>query len=137
VLGRTLKDTHCAGAYDALQRLKASHELAIVTSRQFAIQGATMEWLDANFPGTFSSVHFGNHFAKAGTSRQKSEICREIGAHVLIDDNPTYALDCASNGMQVLLFNWNLTYPWCLQPDQCDPRLSRDREWDRERACTG
>ena len=109
----------CADAYNILQRLKQNHDLVVVTSRQYAIQDATLQWLDMHFPGTFSSVHFGNHFAKAGASRKKSEICCDIGADVLIDDNPTYAHDCAQAGMQVLLFNWRLSYPWSVPPDQC------------------
>lgn len=40
-------------------------------------------------------------FVLQGASRKKSEICASIGAHVLIDDNPSYAIDCASNGIQV------------------------------------
>lgn len=51
----------------------------------------------------FSEVHFGNHFAKEGASRKKSDICRAIGAEVLIDDNPTYAKECAEAGIHVLL----------------------------------
>ena len=43
-------------------------------------------------------VHFGNHFALEGKSRKKSEICAAIGAQVLIDDNPTYAKECAEVG---------------------------------------
>jgi hypothetical protein len=64
-------------------------------------------------------VHFGNHFAKAGTSRKKSDICLDIGADVLIDDNPKYAYDCAIHGCQVLLFNWKMGYPWSNLPDEC------------------
>ncbi len=37
---------------------------------------------------------------------------RSIGASVLIDDNPGYALDCAEAGINVLLFDWDLSYPW-------------------------
>jgi hypothetical protein len=37
---------------------------------------------------------------------------RSIGAHVLIDDNPGYAIDCASAGIQVLLYDWEEAYPW-------------------------
>eukprot|EP00959_Pyramimonas_sp_CCMP1952_P301737 6313326-Pyramimonas_sp.AAC.1 len=84
----------------------------VVTSRQHVIQEPTLLWLEENFPGVFTSVHFGNHFAMEGTSRKKSEICRELNADVLIDDNPGYAMDCAEAGMQVLLFDWNLEYPW-------------------------
>ena len=38
--------------------------------------------------------------------------CRELGAKVLIDDNPVYAMECANAGISVLLYDWHLTYPW-------------------------
>ena len=41
----------------------------------------------------------------------------EIGASVLIDDNPSYALDCANAGIDVLLYDWQLAYPWAKTPD--------------------
>lgn len=42
---------------------------------------------------------------------------REIGATVLIDDNPRYAVECASAGIDVLLYDWNMSYPWSKTPD--------------------
>lgn len=42
---------------------------------------------------------------------------RDIGAAVLIDDNPAYAMDCAEAGMQVLLYDWRLEYPWAKTAD--------------------
>lgn len=43
--------------------------------------------------------------------------CRSIGAEVLIDDNPAYAVECAQAGIQVLLYDWQLSYPWGKTPD--------------------
>lgn len=43
--------------------------------------------------------------------------CRSIGADVLIDDNVGYALDCANNGIQVLLYDWEDSYPWSKLPE--------------------
>ncbi|CAI7908374.1 unnamed protein product, partial [Closterium sp. NIES-53] len=100
------------GAFDTLRRLSHFTDLVVVTSRQHVIREPTLEWLDNHFPGVFSSVHFGNHFALEGTPRPKSEMCRELGAEVLIDDNPRYAMECAEHGIQVLLFDWLLQYPW-------------------------
>ena len=57
-------------------------------------------------------MHFGNHFALAGPSKPKSQLCQELGAQLLIDDNPVYALECAQRGIEVLLFDWELGYPW-------------------------
>jgi 5'(3')-deoxyribonucleotidase len=103
------------GSYDSLQNLKkncTNLNLNVVTSRQHVIQEQTLEWLETHFPDTFDAVHFGNHFALEGTSKKKSEICADIGARVLIDDNPWYAMECAEAGIHVLLYDWNLEYPW-------------------------
>ncbi|EFN53768.1 hypothetical protein CHLNCDRAFT_10527, partial [Chlorella variabilis] len=100
------------GAYDALVRLRGGCDLMVVTSRQHIIQEPTLDWLDRHFPEVFTEVHFGNHFALEGTSKKKSEICRAIGAEVLIDDNPAYAVECAQAGIHVLLYDWDHAYPW-------------------------
>ncbi len=42
---------------------------------------------------------------------------REIGATVLIDDNPRYAVECATAGIDVLLYDWNSSYPWSKTSD--------------------
>lgn len=44
---------------------------------------------------------------------------RDIGASVLIDDNPLYAVECAEAGMEVLLYDWQLCYPWSKTLDGC------------------
>lgn len=99
--------------------MKDDHNLVVVTSRQHVIRDETLQWIDKHYPEIFSEVHFGNHFAKSGQSKKKSEICKEIGADVLVDDNPKYAHECASSGMHVLLFNWERQYPWSTQPPEC------------------
>ncbi|GMH33366.1 hypothetical protein BSKO_01200 [Bryopsis sp. KO-2023] len=105
------------GAQETLMELSTWCDLMVVTSRQHVIEDATTEWICQHFPGVFSSVHFGNHFAYEGVSRKKSAICKEIEADVLIDDNPFYAIDCASNGVDVVLYDWGNAYPWSKMPD--------------------
>ncbi|XP_027072194.1 uncharacterized protein [Coffea arabica] len=101
------------GARQALQNLSRFCDLSIVTSRQIAIKEHTIEWIENHYPGLFQEIHFGNHFALDGKSRPKSEICRTLGAKVLIDDNPRYAIECAEVGIKVLLFDYENSYPWC------------------------
>ncbi|KAI7843161.1 hypothetical protein COHA_003145 [Chlorella ohadii] len=118
------------GAYDSLARLRGGCNLMVVTSRQHCIQEPTLEWLERHFPQIFSEVHFGNHFALEGASRKKSEICRAIGAEVLIDDNPSYAVECAQAGIHVLLYDWDHGYPWSKTADgPVHPRITRVRDW--------
>ncbi|CAD5165214.1 unnamed protein product [Musa acuminata subsp. malaccensis] len=101
------------GARHALDKLSTFCNLSVVTSRQNVIKDHTLEWIEKHYPGLFQEIHFGNHFALDGVSRPKSEICRSLGAHVLIDDNPKYALECAEVGIRVLLFDYHNSYPWC------------------------
>lgn len=42
---------------------------------------------------------------------------RAIGAEVLVDDNPAYALECAQAGIHVLLYDWKHGYPWSRTAD--------------------
>lgn len=128
------------GSFDSLDRMKKVHSddlaLHVVTSRQHVIQEQTLEWLDRHFPGIFDQVFFGNHFALEGTSKKKSEICKEIGASVLIDDNPWYAMECAEAGIQVLLYDWKSQYPWS-KTDQDGPHhenIIRVSDWEHVEA---
>ncbi|KAF9615693.1 hypothetical protein IFM89_026108 [Coptis chinensis] len=100
------------GSQSALLKLSKFCNLSIVTSRQNVIKDHTIEWIEDHYPGLFQEIHFGNHFALDGKSRPKSDICRSLGARVLIDDNPRYAIECANAGMRVLLFDYENSYPW-------------------------
>ncbi|KAJ8543048.1 hypothetical protein K7X08_005571 [Anisodus acutangulus] len=100
------------GARQTLQKLSRFCNLSIVTSRQNAIKDHTIEWIERHYPGLFQDMHFGNHFALNGQSIAKSDMCRSLGATVLIDDNPRYAIECAQVGIKVLLFDYENSYPW-------------------------
>ena len=43
-------------------------------------------------------------------------LSRSIGASILIDDNTGYAVECAEAGIDVLLYDWNMKYPWSKLP---------------------
>lgn len=38
---------------------------------------------------------------------------------MLVDDNPRYAVECAEAGIDVLLYDWHLSYPWSKTADGC------------------
>jgi len=118
------------GASESLSRLSQTCDLVVVTSRQHVIQDATLDWIDRHYPGLFKDVLFGNHFALKGVSRRKSEICHSIGARVLIDDNPGYARDCADAGINVLLYDWDDSYPWSKVPELNEhPLITKVTNW--------
>lgn len=123
------------GAFETLGRMQAHCDLVVVTSRQHVIQDLTLEWLDRHYAGLFSEVYFGNHFALQGASRKKSDICKTIDAHVLIDDNVGYAMDCADAGINVLLYDWEESYPWSKLPEGFShPRIQVVRNWQEVEA---
>lgn len=97
-------------AQNAVRALAEKYDLHVVTSRRYNIETATRQWLEQHFPNCFKGVHFGNHYCMPGQkSIPKSELCRTIGAHLLVDDNLDYAIDCSNNGTPVVLFG---DYPW-------------------------
>ena len=76
--------------------------------------------------GTFSvSTYKTNLFARAIPP------CRSFGAQVLIDDNPRYAMECANDGMRVLLFDYDNSYPWCKTGvDESHPLVTKVHNWE-------
>ncbi|KAM6583702.1 hypothetical protein CsatB_010704 [Cannabis sativa] len=119
------------GAQKAIHKLSRFCSLSVVTSRQNAIKDHTIEWIEEHFPGLFQEIHFGNHFALNGASRPKSDICRSLGAKVLIDDNPRYAIECANVGIRVLLFDYENSYPWCkINSIDEHPLVTKVHNWD-------
>lgn len=98
------------GSRDTLEALKRlGYELHIVTSRQYKVAEHTMTWIRKYYDNVFSDVHMGNHYARTGTHRSKSQICKDIGAKLLIDDSSRYANECAAAGIPVILYG---NYAW-------------------------
>jgi hypothetical protein len=52
--------------------------------------------------------------------KTKSEVCKEIGANILIDDALSNANDCADNGIHVILFDFERY----INISTCDCRFS-------------
>eukprot|EP01039_Chlorochromonas_danica_P003281 gene3281-3598_t len=96
-------------ALETLQRMKEKYSLHVVTARQHKVEEVTRSWLSKYFPNIFEDIHFGNHYSTSGKSRSKAEMCKSIGAKVLIDDSLIYATQCALADISVVLFGH---YPW-------------------------
>lgn len=61
-------------------------------------------------------VYFGNsNDINEGKEIRKSDICKKLGADLLVDDQLEHAEDCARVGIEVLLYNspWNQGIPLC------------------------
>lgn len=102
------------GAIHGTAKLRAlGYELVVVTSRQLIIEEETRAWLRKNFaPDTFSHIAFGNHWGRQGRKIRKVDLCRELGAQLLIDDSMGYVNEVADAGMRALLFDLGGEYGW-------------------------
>ncbi|CAO3641808.1 unnamed protein product [Cunninghamella echinulata] len=91
--------------------------LVIITSRQQFIAEETKKFVDKHYPGIFESIYFCNLGLSETEqleyySKQKSAICQEIGVDVLIDHQLEHCIDCASLGIDVLLYDRKGQYKW-------------------------
>jgi uncharacterized HAD superfamily protein len=99
-----------AGSITAIKTLKErGHELYIITGRSNENSEHTETWLKHHFPKVFSGVHYVSFYSLTEKPRKKSEVCRELGIELIIDDNWDTAVDCAAQNIKVLLFDqqWN------------------------------
>lgn len=103
-------------AFEVLNRMKSKFRFVICTSRQSQIMNETIEWINIHFPYIFDDIRFGNHFGLHGEKVSKPDMCKLMNAKVLIDDNSSYAEECCLQ-MDVILFDWNLSYGWSKESD--------------------
>lgn len=99
-----------SGALEVLPRIATMFKLVVVTARDMdVLEEFTQEWLKRHFNGLFSSVHFTAQYSLSGKSRTKLDVCRELGATLLIDDSLENCLQMVNDDRKALLFG---TYPW-------------------------
>lgn len=110
-------------AVEAIRQISKYHELHIVTGRGDFLAEATEDMLNAYFPGVFHSIEYTNFFGKQ--SRSKAEVCKQLGADLLIDDHLHHATVMAETGVEVYLFG---DYPWN-RADELPARVTRVRDW--------
>lgn len=97
----------------AINLLANVHELHLVTGRQDYMEPATMKLLDMHFPGCFSTVEHTNYVTVPDSNyiqRTKGDVCRQIGANVLVDDHVVHGESVLAAGInEVIVFG---DYPW-------------------------
>lgn len=100
-------------AKPVLTRLAGEYKLVIMTSRVQRMQQDTFDWLDKHYEGIFEEIHFSGFYdkiTKHSHNYTKAELCREIGADYLIDDQLKHCFGAAEAGIKTLLFGdykWN------------------------------
>lgn len=95
---------------EAVKQISHNNTLHIVTGRPVSAAVLTQKTLDDHLPDVFNTVHYIDY--NGARSRTKAEVCRQIGAELLIEDNPAHALKVAQAGIPAVLFGdyaWNKT----------------------------
>jgi len=97
------------GAKEAISLLAKNNDIFFITSRHPNDKIQTIEFFELHFPGNKFEIHFSSEAWKDTGNKTKLDICKELEIEVLLEDNKKYALNCASNGVKVILFDkpWN------------------------------
>ncbi|MEI7558108.1 MAG: hypothetical protein WCJ45_04755 [bacterium] len=66
--------------------------------------------MNEHFAGLRDEIVFANHFS--AQEKNKSELCKEHGINIMIEDNADYAKELADTGIKVYLLDkpWNKRY---------------------------
>ncbi|MDP1695626.1 MAG: hypothetical protein Q8L29_01780 [archaeon] len=94
------------GAENVLKGFSKNEGFDVITSRPEKLRGKTEKFLMRHFDKNFRLVFSGEF--NAGL-KKKSELCRELGLDVFVEDCLDYAIDCARTCERVFLMNqpWN------------------------------
>ena len=114
-----------SAARAAIKKLGEVYDLEIVSSRLPQLSSITASQLDKYFPGCFGGVTFIGYAAVLENPRTKVEVCLEIKAFALIDDQLHHLEPAAKQGIKAILFgnySWNKT-------DKLPPGVTRCRDW--------
>lgn len=108
-------------AITVVKKLAKHHCLYVVSARHHEVLGVTRAMLDRYFPSCFKGIEH------VGSSRSKGEVCKEINADVMIDDNVKNLQSAQEVGVKKLI--WFGSYPW-QNYDEWPEGVDRCLDWD-------
>lgn len=93
------------------QLINNNDELFIITARPVRFKRRVEEWLVHYLKTDKVKVFHSGDFHK-GQASNKSQICSEMNIKLILEDSGETAIECANNGIFVLLFDkpWNKKY---------------------------
>lgn len=110
------------GALFAMSELGNNYRIVFITARDQSWEDATKRWFAMNLPDLDTQVYFTTAHRDAN-GKTKGQICRELGASVLIDDNVDHCKSAYSEGVEAILFG---EYGW---QHAVEPRMVRCKDW--------
>lgn len=111
-------------AIEVVQRLSKVHELHLVTGRARYLEPVTLVMIEKTFPDFFQTIQHIGYFE--GAKKNKGDVCKELGADVLVDDHIVHLRDVLLAGVkEVILFG---DYPWN-QQSKLQGKSTRCADW--------
>ena len=89
----------------------AGYKIYIVTGRQSRVRDDTERWLGWNFPYQIHDLIMTNSYTH--NEVPKEDICKSIGANLIIDDNYDTCVHCDACHIQAINYVGDPMYPWC------------------------
>ena len=96
------------GAREGIKQISKICEICFITSRPLRCKEHTINFLKKRFGILNPNVLFSSDFYN-GENLKKSDICKKGGIELIIEDQELISLNCAENGIRVLLLDkpWN------------------------------
>ena len=115
-----------AGAKEKLQQRKAEgKKLIVVTARATQIKERTIEWINQHFPDLFDDYVFANIHME--NEVPKSELCKQAGIQIMIEDNLDFSRELSQNGIPCFLLDKPRNSEYT--PEQY-PGITKVSSWD-------
>jgi len=94
-------------AVDVLHALHTNYDLVLITNREIEFKESLFVWVNTFIPNIFSRIIFARDFPEG--KRPKGELCKEIGALCLVDDEPWNLVSAKESGVLPIIFDapWN------------------------------
>jgi len=95
------------GVKRTLFKLRKSYSIILLTNREHQYWKAAKQWLNKHLRGCYDKLIFARD--KKDRRVPKGELCRKLGAIVLVDDEPENIYSAQKYGIQTILFDqpWN------------------------------
>ena len=111
-----------------LKKHTKKHTFIAITSRSDIFEESTKRWLDRHYPGVFEELVLCNsHPYDPKKEISKSQVCKDRGVGLMIEDLPRNVLECSDKGISVLMVG---DYPWN-KIDDLPENVKRVYDWDQ------
>ncbi len=120
---------HFEDAKAVLSALAQRYKLVIITARRKELASLTDEWITRHYAGLFSEIHHAQIWDSDhpdASTLTKADLCREVGAAYLIDDQSKHCNAAQQVGVQSILFG---DYTWSRTAETAEG-VVRCANWD-------